>query len=75
VLVLLNAHHEGVPFVLPKAAERKSWLRVFDAVNANSPERRFPGGARYPLQGRTVAVFTLNGERRTRRVSDPGEKE
>ena len=70
LLMLLNAHFEEVPFVLPKVDEGKSWLRVIDTIDAKTPETRFTGGARYPLQGRTLAVFILNGERRARRTSD-----
>jgi isoamylase len=75
VLLLLNAHYEEVPFVLPKVDEGKSWLRVIDTIDAKAPEKRLDGGARYPLQGRTVALFTLNGDRRSRRMSDPAEKD
>jgi glycogen operon protein len=70
LLILLNAHFEEVPFVLPKVDERKSWLRAIDTIDAKAPETRFNGGARYPLQGRTLAVFTLNIDRRARRTSD-----
>ena len=70
LLILLNAHFEEVPFVLPKVDEGKSWLRAIDTIDARAPETRFNGGARYPLQGRTLAVFTLNVDRRTRRTSD-----
>jgi glycogen operon protein len=70
LLILLNAHFEEVPFVLPKVDEGKSWLRVIDTIDAKTPETRFHGGARYPLQGRTLAVFLLNGDRRARRTSD-----
>ena len=70
LLILLNAHFEEVPFVLPKVDEGKSWLRVIDTIDGKAPETRFAGGARYPLQGRTLAVFMLNGDRRTRRLND-----
>jgi isoamylase len=70
LLILLNAHFEEVPFVLPKVDEGKSWLRVIDTIDGKAPEMRFTGAARYPLQGRTLAVFLLNGERRTRRTND-----
>jgi isoamylase len=70
LLILLNAHFEEVPFVLPKVDEGKSWLRVIDTIEGKAPETRFTGGARYPLQGRTLAVFMLNSDRRTRRLND-----
>jgi isoamylase len=71
LLILLNAHFEEMPFVLPKVDEGKSWLRVIDTIDAKTPETRFSGGARYPLQGRTLVAFLLNADRRDRRTSDP----
>jgi isoamylase len=73
LLILLNAHFEEVPFTLPRTVEGKSWVRVVDTIEALPPEKRFSGGAKYPLQGRTLAVFTLNGERRARRAADQAE--
>jgi glycogen operon protein len=75
LLMLLNAHFEEVPFVLPKVDEGKSWLRVIDTTDAKAPEKRFPGGKQFPLPGRALLVFLLNGERRARRVSDSIAKE
>jgi glycogen operon protein len=74
VLILLNAHFEEVPFVLPKVGDDKSWLRFIDTVYARPPEERFRGGGRYQLQGRSLAVFTLNGTRPELRASDNTEQ-
>ena len=71
VLVLLNAHDRDVPFVLPKTDEGKSWLRVIDTICATTPEDRWNGEVQYPLRGRTLALFTLNEDRRERRVAVP----
>jgi len=70
LLILLNAHHEEVPFILPSVRDDTSWLRIVDTFEGRSPEERFPGNHKYLLRGRTVAVFTLNGERRGRRADD-----
>jgi isoamylase len=70
LLILLNAHHDEAPFALPIVSDEKSWMRMFDTIDAQAEERRFAGGTTYPLQGRTLAVFTLNGERRQRRATD-----
>jgi len=70
VLMLLNAHHDEVPFTLPKVDAGKSWLRVVDTVTAQVPEKRLPGGSKYAVQGRALVLFILNGERRGRRASD-----
>ena len=70
MLVLLNAHDQEVPFELPTTDEGKSWLRVIDTISATTPEQRWTD-AHYPLQGRSVAVFALNSDRRDRRMTDP----
>ena len=73
VLILLNAHHEEVPFALPLLGDNQSWRRLVDTMDAQIADRRFAGGTKYPLQGRTLALFTLNGERRQRRATDGAE--
>jgi glycogen operon protein len=70
LLILLNAHHEEVPFMLPAVNGSTLWLRIADTFDARSPEERFPGNSIYQLHGRTLALFTLNGDRRGRRADD-----
>lgn len=55
VLVLLNAHHETIPFKLPPTRKNERWERLFDTsrphvytVDAPSP---------YPLSARSLAMF------------------
>ena len=68
LLVVLNAHDDKVPFTLPDVEEDKhQWLRILDTIEARAGERAFKGGARYPLQGRSVAVFKMSPPRRERR--------
>ena len=69
LLILLNAHPEETPFTLPSIGPRTAWLRVIDTIAARVEECRYPGGATYPLQGRTLALFVLNMERRERAAS------
>src|SRR3954452_24565980 len=68
LLILLNVHHEEVPFILPAVHQHTSWLRIVDTIDGRSAEQRLPGHHKYPLQGRTLALFTLNGESRGRRA-------
>jgi glycogen operon protein len=70
LLILLNAHCEDVPFVLPTAGNGHEWVRIIDTIESLSPEARFLGGTQYPLQGRTLVLFTLDGNGRHRRASD-----
>jgi glycogen operon protein len=73
LLILLNAHPEETPFTLPSIGPHTAWLRVIDTIAPRVEECRYPGGATYPLQGRTLALFVLSLERRERAtsLSDP----
>jgi glycogen operon protein len=74
LLILLNAHFESVPFVLPAVERGHEWVRILDTIEARSMEARFNGGTKYALQGRTVVLFTLDKHRGHRRASDAEEE-
>ena len=71
LLVLLNGHHDRVPFTLPPLEADQHWQRVFDTFDPHGVDRMYRAGARYALQGRSVAVFKfLSPLRQRRRMSD-----
>jgi isoamylase len=74
LLVLLNAHHDKVPFTLPDLEPDQQWQRVFDTVSAATPERTYRAGGRYPLHGRSVAVFKVTPPIRERRRAFSAER-
>jgi isoamylase len=60
-LLLVNAHHEPVPFVLPERAA--GWTRVVDTAR-DEPEAPVPDST-HVLEGRSLALFrspTSKGE-------------
>ncbi|HEX6210261.1 MAG TPA: glycogen debranching protein GlgX [Methylomirabilota bacterium] len=59
LLVLFNAHHEGIGFRLPAAGSRRWWQRVFDTVDPDLPQDPHEAGTDYALEGRSVAAFRL----------------
>jgi glycogen operon protein len=67
LLILLNAHHEPLPFVLPAHHRGVRWETVLDTRTLDGRLRRQPlhGGATYGLEGRSLAVLRL--ARRERR--------
>jgi glycogen operon protein len=67
LLVLLNAHHDKVPFTLPPLEPEQQWQRVFDTCDMHASERTYKAGGRYPLGGRSVAVFKVTPPARERR--------
>jgi hypothetical protein len=67
LLVLLNAHNDKVPFTLPPLEPDQQWQRIFDTIDGRPRERVFQSDARYPLQGRSMAVFKVVPPLRERR--------
>jgi glycogen operon protein len=66
-LLLLNAHHEAIPFILPAHRARLRWELVLDTRqwewNPRGPALR--AGDHYPLEGRSLALL----RQRRRRVA------
>jgi isoamylase len=57
LLILLNAHHEAIPFTLPVTRTEHYWDRVLDTAAPHAPLAAFDGQKEYALQGRSLAVF------------------
>lgn len=63
-LLLLNAYHESVPFVLPAHKKGVRWEPVVDTAMSLNPKRPrlYKGGESYDLKDRSVAVLRLRGD-------------
>ncbi|MDZ4780821.1 MAG: glycogen debranching protein GlgX [Planctomycetia bacterium] len=57
LLILLNAHHEAIPFTLPEHGKTISWECILSTAEPGSPTDRSPPGSNYPLLGRCLAAF------------------
>ena len=44
LLMLLNAHHDAVPFALPTITDGTAWVRAIDTIAPYVEERRYAGG-------------------------------
>jgi isoamylase len=65
LLVLMNSHHEPLPFQLPEHPADCYWQPILDT--AQSPlYRKLHAGNLYPLQARSLAVLQLQRPWRTR---------
>jgi len=64
-LLLLNAHHEAMPFVLPAHRRGVRWAPVVDtgATGGHSRRRLARGGGSYVLEGRSLALFRMTPPR------------
>jgi glycogen operon protein len=61
-LLLINAHHETIPFRLPKLRAAHAWQLVIDTMREESRAIQLethPPGVRYLLHGRSLALLTL----------------
>jgi isoamylase len=57
VSILLNAHHEPIPFVLPAVAGYSDWEKLIDTADLKRNPAQYRGGDTYPLAGRSMTVF------------------
>ena len=58
-LLLMNAHHEPVPFLLPTAASEMRWLALIDTSceTTRNPGRQYEPGMSYSLGPRSLALL------------------
>jgi glycogen operon protein len=57
LLVLLSAEDHPIEFVLPEIEKDRYWYPVLDTSEQPRPPKHLPGGYRYPLHQRSVAVL------------------
>jgi isoamylase len=58
-LLLMNAHHEEVPFQLPIVASGMNWVALIDTScqNSRSPGVQYEAGTHYSLQARSLVLL------------------
>jgi glycogen operon protein len=57
LLMLLNAHHEPIPFMLPATKAEHHWETLHDTSQDLGEPIYFEGGESYKVQGRSLAVL------------------
>ena len=57
-----------------RSTRDQQWQRVFDTADPDAAERAFKPGGRYPLQGRSLAVFKVTPPLRERRRAATAER-
>ncbi|MGH7324262.1 MAG: glycogen debranching protein GlgX [Candidatus Rokuibacteriota bacterium] len=65
LLILLNAHHEPLEFILPAHRPKTLWTPMLDTRDAQTGDRAqnaVPGGTAYKLEARSLAVFQLHDD-------------
>ncbi len=69
-LLLMNAHHEEIPFVVPEAPSGSGWFAILDTScqTTRNPDAYYPAAAKYPLQARSLALLVERDPGRVRRT-------
>jgi glycogen operon protein len=70
LLIVLNAHSEVVPFVLPSAAGGSRWIKILDTHKpADTTLARSKFGERLDVPGRSLLLFVLQPARTPQRAT------
>ena len=69
-LLLMNAHHEEIPFVLPAPPSNSGWVAIIDTScqTTNRADAFYTATARYPLQARSLVLLVERTPERIRRA-------
>jgi len=72
-LLLINAHHDAIPFRLPAYGRQDAWFCLMDTAYERGlgSDGRYAAGETYPLQGRTLALLLRPRLRPARAASTP----
>jgi glycogen operon protein len=61
-LILVNAHHEPIPFTLPETLGGQVWQCVLDTYKPEGEQRVMRGGEQFDLRDRSLAVLFTREE-------------
>jgi isoamylase len=57
ILLLMNAHHEAIPFTLPELKDGQQWERRLDTAAGSATPSPVEDQQPYELPGRSMAVL------------------
>jgi glycogen operon protein len=71
LLILLNAHHEPIPFQIPVHDHGARWELILDTALVSTENRTFAGDEKYDLRERSLAVLRLGLQEKEPRLEQP----
>ncbi len=71
LLILLNAHHEPIPFQIPTHDHGARWELILDTTLVSTEGRTFAAEEKYNLRERSLAVLRLGREDKEHRPDQP----
>ncbi len=69
LLILLNAHHETIPFAMPLAREEHYWQLVIDTADPTAGPIALESTQQFPVLARSLAVFRIRARREAEGLS------
>ena len=57
IVLLVNAHHEAIPFTLPSRDEEPEWERLIDTADPETETMKRKGGEQYEIKGRSMVIL------------------
>jgi glycogen operon protein len=69
-LLLMNAHHEEIPFIVPTPLYSSGWFAILDTScqTTRNPDAFYAASTSYPLQARSLALLVEREPERVRRT-------
>jgi isoamylase len=64
MLILMNAFHEPIPFIIPARFKGERWQRLFDTAQPTTEPEWFASEQAYELAGRSLVAFRTRPPRR-----------
>jgi glycogen operon protein len=62
ILLLMNAHHDAIPFTLPALKDGQQWERLLETVAGLAVPSLVDGQQPYKLPGRSMAVLRTRAQ-------------
>jgi glycogen operon protein len=56
-VLLVNAHHEPIPFTLPSGGEGQEWERLIDTADPEVETIKQKVAEQYEIQGRSMVIL------------------
>ena len=62
ILLLMNAHHDAIPFTLPALKDGQQWERLLETAEGSAAPSPVDGQQPYELPGRSMTVLRTRAQ-------------
>jgi len=57
IVLLVNAHHQSIPFTMPSCGEAQEWERLIDSADPEAATVKRKSGEQYEIPGRSLVIL------------------